>query len=159
MLVHMKSILTLFCLILSGSLLSQQPTLNISISRDTVLLGNAFYIQYTFDSKNAQFIAPDIKDGDVISQSFSSNTSIMDGEIKALHKQKYLIQPSHTGVFIIPGTIIKTSGSIGDIEVPQVQIIVKENPNQLDIDPEDGKEWLLIDFLAGNIVKRKSKKL
>jgi hypothetical protein len=155
----MKSILILSCLIFSGSLLSQQPTLHISISRDTVLLGNAFYVQYTFDSKDGQFIAPDIKDGDVISQSFSSNTSIIDGEIKALHRQKYLIQPSHTGVFIIPGTSIKTSGPTGDIEVPQVQIVVKENPNQLEIDPEDDKDWILVDILAGKIVKRKTKKL
>lgn len=155
----MKSIHIIALFIISVSVGAQQPTLNISISRDTVLLGNAFYIQYTFDSKDGQFLSPDIKDGEVISQSFSSSTSIIDGEIKALHKQKYLIQPSKAGLFIIPATSIKTSGSTGDIEVPQVQIIVKENPGSLEVEPEDDKDWLLINILAGKIVKRKSKKL
>ncbi len=155
----MKPILIISCLVLCIPLMAQQPTLQISISRDTVLLGNAFYIQYTFDSKDGQFLAPEIKDGDIISQSFSSSTSIINGEIKALHRQKYLIQPTRSGAFIIPGTSIKTSGNTGDIEVPQVVITVKENPTLLELDPEDDKDWLLVDILAGKIVKRKSKKL
>ncbi len=77
----MKSILIISCLMWTLPLRAQQPTLQISISRDTILLGNAFYIQYTFDSKDGQFLAPDIKEGDIISQSFSSSSSIINGEI------------------------------------------------------------------------------
>lgn len=138
---------------------SQNPTLHVAISRDTVLLGNAFWVMYTFDSQDGQFATPKIEDGDIISQSFSSNTSIQDGEIKAFHRQKLLIQPSGIGTFTIPSTVIKTSGQSGDIEVPMVQIIVKPNPQRLEIDPEEDKNWQTIDILAGKAIKRKSKRL
>ncbi len=141
---------------------AQATTLNIAISRDTVLLGNAFYVQYSYDMKDAQFIAPEIKGSEVIGQNFVSNTSIINGEIKVMHKQRYLIQPSETGEYTIPPTIVKSGASDtgGDLEIPAVQIYVKPNPKKMDQDPEEDKSWQFIDILKGKpTTKRKSKKL
>ena len=152
-----KLFYTLFLSFFSFKTYSQNATLQVSISRDTVLLGNAFWVMYTFDSKDGQFLMPVLEDGDILSQSFSSNTSIMDGEIKALHRQKFLIQPSGIGTFTIPSTVIKTTGQNGDIEVPKVQIFVKPNPQNLEIDPENDHDWQTVNILAGQSIKRKSK--
>lgn len=94
----MKKILILIFSFGALVLQSQSATVSIAVSRDTVLLGNQFYVQYTFDSKDGVFIAPDLKDAEIIGQNFVSNTSLINGEIKAVHKQKYLIQPLSAGL-------------------------------------------------------------
>ncbi|MEP7269323.1 MAG: BatD family protein [Saprospiraceae bacterium] len=141
------------------SIIAQSSTVEIAVSRDTVLLGNAFYIQYTFDSQDGQFLEPEVKDGVILEQSFSSNTSITNGEVKAVHKQKYLIQPKHAGVFSMPGTVIKSSNTLGDIEVPMVQIVVKPNPDTIEEGPEVDSDWQFIDLTQGKTLKRKSKRI
>ncbi len=141
---------------------AQQTVLNIAVSRDTVLLGNAFYIQYSFDMKDARLVTPSIKGGEVIAQNFVSNTSIIHGEIKVMHRQRYLIKPSQAGSFTIPATLIKSAANDtnGDLEIPSVEIYVKENPNNLVQDPEEDQSWQFNDILQGkNTSKRKSKKI
>ncbi|MBP8942067.1 MAG: BatD family protein [Saprospiraceae bacterium] len=139
---------------------SQSATVSIAVSRDTVLLGNQFYVQYTFDSKDGVFIAPDLKDAEIIGQNFVSNTSLINGEIKAVHKQKYLIQPLSAGLFTIPSTMIKSGDrSGGDLDVPAVEIYVKQNPNRIEEDPEDDRSWQFKNILEGKASGRKSKRL
>ena len=138
----MKKILILIFSFGALVLQSQSATVSIAVSRDTVLLGNQFYVQYTFDSKDGVFIAPDLKDAEIIGQNFVSNTSLINGEIKAVHKQKYLIQPLSAGLFTIPSTMIKSGDrSGGDLDVPAVEIYVKQNPNRIEEDPEDDRSW------------------
>ncbi len=137
----------------------QNGNVKIAISRDTVLLGNPFYLIYTFELKDAQFKAPVIQDGIILGQSLMNNTSFVDGQMKAISSQRYLIQPSHSGVFTIPATSIKSSS--GDIDVPAIEIYVKENPSGLEEDPEEDKEWKNRDILTNKNTNpaRKTKKL
>jgi hypothetical protein len=137
----------------------QNEKVKIAISRDTVLLGNAFYLIYTFELKDAQFKAPMIQDGIILGQSLMNNTSFMDGQMKAISSQRYLIQPSHSGLFTIPATIIKSSS--GDIDVPAIEVYVKENPSGREEDPEEDKEWKNRDILIDKNTNpaRKTKKI
>lgn len=137
----------------------QNGNVKIAISRDTVLLGNAFYLIYTFELKDAQFKAPVIQDGIILGQSLMNNTSFVDGQMKAISSQRYLIQPSHAGIFTIPATTIKSSS--GDIDVPAINIYVKENPSGLEEEPEEDKEWKNRDILTNKNTNpaRKTKKI
>lgn len=138
---------------------SQQGNVKIAVSRDTVLLGNAFYLVYTFELKDAQFKAPDIRNGIILGQSLMNNTSFVDGQMKAISSQRYLIQPSQTGLFTIPATTI--SSSSGDIDVPAIEIYVKDNPSRLEEDPEADKDWKNRDILTSKNTSpaRKTKKI
>lgn len=138
---------------------AQQGSVKIAVSRDTVLLGNAFYLVYTFELKDAQFKAPDIRDGIILGQSLMNNTSFVDGQMKAISSQRYLIQPSHSGLFTIPATTI--SSSSGDIDVPAIEIYVKDNPSRLEEDPEVDKDWKTRDILTSKNISptRKTKKI
>lgn len=138
---------------------AQGASVKIALSRDTVLLGNAFYLVYTFELKDANFKAPAIQGGLVLGQSLMNNTSFVDGQLKAVSSQRYLIQPSHSGPFVIPATTIESSS--GDIDVPSIEVYVKENPSHLEEDPEEDKEWKTRDILTikNHTPSRKTKKL
>jgi BatD DUF11 like domain len=142
-------------------LFAQDSHISIAVSRDTILLGNAFYVQYSFDSKDGQMITPDIKNAQIIGQNFMSSTSITNGEIRSVHIQKYLIQPTQSGPFTIPGSSIKTSThESGDLDIPDVTIYVMPNPQHLEIDPEEDSNWQFNEIKPGiGGPKRKSKKL
>lgn len=156
----MKNIVLLILCFGTLTLQSQSTTVGIAVSRDTILLGNQFYVQYTFDSKDGQFIAPNLKDADIIGQNFVSSTSLINGEIKAVHKQKYLIQPLSAGIFTIPATIIKSGDTSGaDVDVPSLEIYVRQNPNHVSEDPEEDRSWQFKNILEGKVGSRKSKRL
>lgn len=160
----MKNISLVFLFSFTASvnlLFAQDAHISIAISRDTVLLGNAFYIQYSFDSKDGDMITPDIKNAEIIGQNFMSSTSIMNGEIKSIHKQRYLIQPTQIGTFTIPGTSIKTSNHVSDdVAIPDVSIYVVANPSHLEINPEEDNSWQFTEIKPGTSgPKRKSRKL
>lgn len=142
-------------------LFSQDNHISIAISRDTILLGNSFYVQYSFDSKDGDMITPDIKNAEIIGQNFMSSTSIMNGEIRSVHKQRYLIQPTQIGTFTIAGSSIKTSNhESGDLVIPDVSIYVLANPQHLEIEPEEDNSWQFNEIKPGmGGPKRKSRKL
>ncbi|MDZ4710654.1 MAG: BatD family protein [Saprospiraceae bacterium] len=155
----MKFILAPLLFLITFAVRAQNGTVKIAISRDTVLLGNAFYLIYTFELKEALFKAPDIQDGTILGQSMMNNTSFVDGQMKAISSQRYLIQPAHAGRFTIPATTIKSSS--GDVEVPSIEVYVKENPSNLEEDPEEDNEWKNKDILINKNVNpsRKTKKI
>jgi len=157
----MKIILFLVLVLISVPGWSQNGNVKIAISRDTVLLGNAFYLIYTFELKDAQFKTPEIKNGVIIGQSLMNNTSFVDGQLRAISSQRYLIEPAHPGPFIIPATTIISSS--GDIEVPSIEVYVKDNPSKLEEEPEQDKEWKTRDILTNKNTNsspsRKTKKI
>lgn len=139
---------------------AQDAHITLAISRDTVLLGNAFYVQYSFDSKDGQITTPLINPSMIIGQTFKSSTSIINGEVKAIHKQRYLIQPTQEGLFYIPPTSLKSDSQLNNEETPEVTIYVKANPQNIEMDPEDDSSWQFNEVkpVIGSS-KRKSKKL
>jgi len=157
--INMKFILAPLLVLITLAVRAQNGNVKIAISRDTVLLGNAFYLIYTFELKDAHFKPPEIQDGIILGQSMMNNTSFVDGQMKAISSQRYLIQPAHAGAFTIPGTTIKSSS--GDVEVPSIEVYVKENPSNLEEDPEADKEWKNKDILNNKNVSpgRKTKKI
>ncbi len=162
----MKKRFSIFTFILvSISTMAQNSGIKIALSRDTILLGNAFYVQYTFNAEDAQFIPPSIKDAEILNQNFMSNTSFINGEMKSEHKQQFLIQPSKTGMFIIPATVIKIhqDGKRSEVDVPDIAIYVKPNPGNLREDPEIDESWQSQEIVPGKthdkVIKRKTVKL
>ncbi len=140
--------------------LSQDTHIAIAVSRDTVLLGNAFYVQYSFDAQDGHIITPEIKGAKIIGQNFVSSTSVINGEIKSLHKQKYLIEPVEEGIFTIPGSSFKSAKNESSADIPDVTIFVKSNPGHLEIEPEDDSSWQFNEIKPGiGGPKRKSRKL
>lgn len=140
--------------------LSQDTHITIAVSRDTVLLGNAFYVQYSFDARDGQMITPEIKGAKIIGQNFVSSTSVINGEIKSVHKQKYLIEPKEEGIFTIPGSSFKSTKNESSTDIPDVTIVVKANPGHLEIEPEDDSSWQFNEIKPGiGGPKRKSRKL
>jgi hypothetical protein len=145
----------LLCLI-SSHLTGQAEDVRVSVSRDTVLLGNAFFVQYTISRTDLRFRTPEFQDGQILSQSSTSNTSIQDGKVQFQSTHRFLIQPERAGVFTIP------SITLPGITIPAIEIFVQDNPQGLQEDPESDMEWSKRDLLHDSPLKnpvRKTRKL
>ncbi|HNR08886.1 MAG TPA: BatD family protein [Saprospiraceae bacterium] len=142
--------------LVAGQLTGQAGDVRVSVSRDTVLLGNAFFVQYTINRNDLRFRTPEFQDGHLLSQSSTSNTSIQDGKVQFQSTHRFLIQPERAGVFTIP------SISLPGTTIPAVEIYVQDNPQGLLEDPETDMEWSKRDLFHDSPVKnpvRKTRKL
>lgn len=134
----------------------QSGDIRVSVSRDTILLGNAFFIQYTIGRNDVRFRAPEFQDSHILSQSTMSNTSIQDGKVQFMVTHRYLVQPERAGVFTIPS--ITLAGPGAETTIPAVEIYVHDNPEGLQEDPEGDPDWVNRDAAVKNPV-RKTRKL
>jgi hypothetical protein len=143
-----------------GSIISAQENTGIAISRDTIYHGNAFYLLYTIGGNQLSLPTLTIEHADILSQSSSSNTSILNGEIKTSHKQKFLIRPHAPGLFVIPTRTIQSGkGQNESTEFPRIEVYVKPNPNQIEEEPEMDSRWQTNTLSMDSSSKRKTKKL
>lgn len=149
-------LLSLFASQLPG----QAGDIRVSVSRDTIFLGNAFFIQYTIGRNDVRFRAPEFEDSHILSQSTTSNTSVQDGKVQFQVTHRYLVQPERAGVFTIPS--ITLAGTGVQTTIPAIEVYVQDNPGGLQEDPEEDPDWINRDRLHDSAVKnpvRKTRKL
>lgn len=156
----MKFPFIFFISLMADHLAGQAGDIRVSVSRDTLFLGNAFFIQYTISRNDIRFRAPEFQDSHILSQSTMSNTTMQDGKVQFVVTHRFLIQPEKAGVFTIPS--ITLAGTGAETTIPAIEIYVNENPDGLQEDPEGDPDWMNRDRIHGSPVKnpvRKTRKL
>ncbi len=146
--------------LIASQLPGQAGDIRVSVSRDTIFLGNAFFILYSISRNDVRFRAPEFEDSYILSQSTTSNTSVQDGKVQFQVTHRYLVQPERAGVFTIPS--ITLAGTGAETTIPAIEIYVHDNPGGLQEDPEGDPDWINRDRLHGSAVKnpvRKTRKL
>lgn len=152
----MKYPLIFLLSLFASQLPGQSGDIRVSVSRDTILLGNAFFIQYMISRNDVRFHAPEFQDSHILSQSTMSNTSVQDGKVQFMITHRYLVQPERAGVFTIPAITLDGTGA--ETSIPTIEIYVKDNPDGLQEDPEGDPDWIKRDAAVKTPV-RKTRKL
>jgi hypothetical protein len=108
---------------------AQASKFTVSVSSDTVLLGNYFELKYTIENASASgFEAPDLYQFNVISgPNTSSSISIINGEMSQSMSYTYYLEPGEIGVYTITPAYL-TSEDVA-LETPPIDIIVVPNPD------------------------------
>lgn len=125
----MRKIILTTCMLSIAYLASgQTPKLSVSVSTDTVLLGNHFELKFTIENASASgFEAPDLYEFNIISgPNTSSSISIINGEVSQSASYTYYLEPTEIGVYTIKPAYL-TSGDVA-LETPPIDIIVVPNP-------------------------------
>jgi hypothetical protein len=123
-----KTLLTTSLMIMGLAVFAQTPKFTVSVSSDTVLLGNYFELKYTIENASASgFEAPDLYQFNIVSgPNTSSSFSIVNGEMSQSASYSYYLQPAEIGVYTIKPAYL-TSQDVA-LEAPPIDIIVVPNP-------------------------------
>jgi hypothetical protein len=119
----------LFSLLFStGFCLAQPPKFTVSVSSDTVLIGNYFELKFTIENASVHgFEAPDLHEFDLIGgPNTSSSMSIVNGEVSQSASFTYYLQPKDIGVYTIKPAYLTTGETA--LETPPIEILVIPNP-------------------------------
>lgn len=136
----MKKLSIVFFMLASG-LYSQSVDFNVSVSNDTLLLGNYLEVKFEIKNGNGKFTAPVFSGWNVISgPNTASSYSFINGEVNQKSSYTYYLEATQEGEFMIEEAILHTSEK--DYKTPQVKIVVMENPEGIRQHPkyksEDG---------------------
>jgi hypothetical protein len=118
----------MICLGMSLAAWGQAPKLSVSVSSDTVLLGNYFELKFTIENTSASgFEPPSLHQFNVIGgPNTSTSFSIVNGQMSQSATYTYYLEPMDIGVYTIRPAYL-TTGDVA-IETPPIDILVVPNP-------------------------------
>ena len=135
----MKTFTFILCSIISLWSFAQDPSFNISVSTDSVLMGN--YIAVTFSIENGEgnnFEAPGFADFNIVGgPSQSSSISIINGVSTQSKSYTYYIEPKEEGLFYIEPASVEIDGQV--LETAPLEIKVAPNPEGIIQQPQQRK--------------------
>jgi hypothetical protein len=126
----MNRYIILGCFLTCVQLLAgQSAKFSVSVSSDTVLLGNYFELKFTVENAPAEgFEAPDLHEFNLVGgPNTSSSMSIVNGQVSQSATYSYYLEPMDVGVYTIKPAYL-TSEEIA-LETPPIDIIVVPNPD------------------------------
>jgi len=156
----MKYLIFLF-LFFTNIVVGQDATFSVSISTDSLLIGNDVEVRFTLENAQGQtFEAPDFENFTVVSgPNQSSSFSMINGAVTQELSYSYYLNPIEVGTFYIAPASIQVEGELMSTEA--VEIIVYPNPDGVVQEiPEKHKEFDLFQrsFPATPNTPPKSKK-
>ena len=125
----MNRCIVLGCFLASVQLLgAQSAKFSVSVSSDTILLGNYFELKFTVENAPSNgFEAPDLHEFNLVGgPNTSSSMSIVNGQVSQSATYTYYLEPMDIGVYTIKPAYL-TSEEIA-LETPPIDIIVVPNP-------------------------------
>ena len=125
----MNRCIVLGCFLASVQMLAaQSPKLSVSVSSDTVLLGNYFELKFTVENvASTGFEAPDLHEFNVVGgPNTSSSMSIVNGVVSQSASYTYYLEPVDIGVYTIKPAYLTTGETA--LETPPIDILVVPNP-------------------------------
>lgn len=126
----MKSSFIAFILLLSLNSFAQKTTFEVSVSKDTILLGNAFDIQYTYENISGDFQQPSFEGFEVVfGPQVSTSFQFINGESKQSASYLYRLRPIYIGCDSIPEAILLSDSET--YKSPKVAYCVLENPDNI----------------------------
>ena len=123
----MNKILIAFILIVN-QLQGQSVDFTVSLSNDTLLLGNYLEVKFEINNGNGKFMAPDFAGWNVVSgPNTASSYSIINGEVNQRSSYTYYLEAPNDGEFIIDAAKLNTTEK--EYKTPVVRVVVLDNPN------------------------------
>lgn len=134
----MKNII-LTILLSSGMLGAQDIEFNVSVSNDTLLLGNYLEVRFEIMNGNGSFEAPDFSGWNIVAgPNTASSYSIINGTVSQSSSYTYYLEAPTEGQFIIESAKLKTSEK--ELKTPSLSIMVLPNPEGIRQHPENINE-------------------
>jgi hypothetical protein len=122
----MKKLFIIFAVFISR-VHAQDLDFKVSVSNDTLLLGNYLEVKFEINNGNGKFTAPDFAGWNVVSgPNSASSYSIINGEVNQRSSYTYYLEAPNEGEFIIDEAKLKTSEK--EYKTPPVKIVVFGNP-------------------------------
>ena len=118
---------------------AQEMQFNVSVSNDTLLLGN--YLEVKFEIKNGagKFQAPDFSGWNLVSgPNTASSYSFMNGQVSQTSSYTYYLEAPSDGEYIIESASLNTADKT--YKTPAVKIIVFQNPEGIRQRPKTKQE-------------------
>ena len=126
----MKQILTVFLISLPFLIFAQDPKLEVTVSRDTVLMGNQVKITFTAYNADGEFVEPKLNGLRVSNGPFTSSSyTFSNGQSSRQISYTYYLTPAREGVV----TVGKASIKSGDKELTtyEITLFAKDNPDNI----------------------------
>lgn len=126
----MKQILTMFLISLPFLIFAQDPKLEVTVSRDTVLMGNQVKITFTAYNADGEFVEPKLNGLKVSNGPFTSSSyTFSNGQSSRQISYTYYLTPAREGVV----TVGKASIKSGDKELTtyEITLFAKDNPDNI----------------------------
>lgn len=122
---------------------SQELQFNVSVSNDTLLLGN--YLEVKFEIKNGtgKFIPPDFSGWKLVSgPNTASSYSFMNGQVNQTSSYTYYLEAPSDGEYLIESGNLQTAEK--NYKTPPVKIIVFQNPEGIRQRPKTKQEERIV---------------
>lgn len=126
---------------------AQDAKFTVTVSSDSVLLGNYIQVSFLLENANAQDFAPPTFEGfDVISgPNTSSSMSIINGAVSQSLSYTYYVQPRDIGNYYLTPASITTEEKV--LETEPIEIMVLPNPDGIIQQPQE-KRSSRMDFFG-----------
>jgi len=114
---------------------SQSQSLSVTVSSDSVLLGNYIKLEFKVENIDGQFEAPDLSTLEIISgPNTSSSIQIINGDKSSHTTYSYFVKPMELGTHIIaPAYLVAEEQTF---ETSPIEINIYPNPENLIMEPE-----------------------
>lgn len=117
----------------------------VTVSTDSVLLGNYIEVSFKVENLEGSFEAPEITDMEIISgPNTSSSVQIVNGEKSSLLSYSYYIKPNDIGNYTIPPAYLVTDETT--LETLPIVINVYPNPENIITNPQMAEDNFFFNF-------------
>ncbi len=149
----------LACLLFMGFTANTQ-SLQVNLSKDSILLGNSIKVEFIIENSEGKFEAPKFEEMDILSgPNYSSSMQIINGAKSSKRSISYILRPRDIGKYYIPPAYLIAQ----DIQLNTEALEFNVYPNPLGIieDPKMENNFIFESFQWPNMNFHKddSKKL
>jgi hypothetical protein len=117
----------IFLILLVQHLTAQSIEFNVSVSNDTLLLGNYLEVKFEIINGNGKFKAPDFAGWNIVAgPNTASSYSIINGNVKQSSSYTYYLEAPTEGNFYIGEALLSATDK--EYKTPPVWIVVQDNP-------------------------------
>jgi len=154
-----RGILFTFLIIVNCYLvIGQEPVFSVSISPDTILMGNSFRVEYKIENAaRPDFQPPTFEDFKIVGgPNQSSSMMMVNGEVTQSVTYSYYLEPAMEGQFYLPPA--KAVLTDNTLFTEPLEVIVLPNPEGIIQQPETTSSfgWDSDFFRMPELPKRKS---
>ena len=143
-----QTIILLSFTLFSITAFTQDANFTISLSTDSVLMGNYFQVKFTLENASGKnFSAPSFEHFNIVGgPNQSMMTSVVNGEMTQSLSYSFYLEPKDLGNFFIEPASIEANGTL--LETQPVELLVFANPDGVKQDPNirEGSQSPSFDF-------------
>lgn len=125
----MRNLILAALLFTLSFLRAQDATFEVSVSNDSILMGNRFAVTYTLQNGQGEdFYVPDFTGFLLVGgPNVSTQMNIMNGQVKQSIQHTYFLEPLEVGEYYLAPASVKVNGEY--LETPPLPLNVYPNPD------------------------------